>query len=89
MNKCNKKVGGVKRKPHRQICTVCGNECRVDFIVPNDIWELATHFSQRNALICLDCFTKMADARLVQWDRYIKFYPQSLITIIELTEGCL
>lgn len=76
----------IKRKPHRQICHVCNKESRVDFWVPNDIWELATHVSQRNAIICLDCFTAMADTRFVEWDKDIKFYPTSLVTQLKVVE---
>lgn len=34
------------RKPHRQICNLCHDVCRVDFWVPDDIWALALHESQ-------------------------------------------
>lgn len=68
------------RKPHRQFCSVCAEVDRVMFLVPNEIWELATHESQRHNLICLACFTKMADERGVEWDKDIKFYPKSQIT---------
>ena len=74
-----------KREAHRQICSICNNVCAVDFKVSDKIWELATHYSQRNALICLDCFTKMADIRFVEWDKDIKFYPTSLVCFMKLT----
>ena len=73
----------LNRKPHRQICSVCNREYAVDFRVPNDIWELATHKTQRNSLICLDCFVRMADTRFVEWDKDIQIYPTSLVTHIK------
>lgn len=68
-----------KRKSHRQFCSVCGRVYRVDYSVPDDVWELSTHISQRNSLICLSCFAEMADERQVEWCKDIKFYPTSLI----------
>ena len=76
------KLNNMKRKSHRQICSVCNREYSIDFKVPNEIWELATHHSQRENLICLDCFTRMADTRFVKWDEDITFSPVSLITHI-------
>ena len=73
----------TERKPHRQICSVCNREYSIDFKVPNEIWGLATHHSQREDLICLDCFTRMADTRFVEWDKDIKFIPTSLVTHIK------
>ena len=73
----------IERKPHRQICSVCQREYSIDFVVPNEIWELATHINQRESLICLDCFTRMADTRFVEWDKDIKFYPISLVSHIK------
>ena len=72
-----------ERQPHRQICSVCQREYSIDFIVLNNIWKLATHKSQRESLICLDCFTRMADTRFVDWDKDIKFYSTSLISHIK------
>jgi len=72
----------MKRKPHRQFCSICNREYAIDYKVSNEIWELATHASYRENLICLDCFVRMADARFVEWDKDIQFYPTSLITHI-------
>ena len=77
-----------ERKPHRQICSVCNREYSIDFRVSNNIWELATHKTQRENLICLDCFTRMADTRFVEWDKYIFFYPTSLVHHIKENKIC-
>ena len=79
----------MKRKPHREICSLCHEVCRVSFWVPDDIWELATSDSQRNSAICLRCFTRLADERGVDWDREIKFYPtdQATMDCIRNTEA--
>ena len=70
----------VNRKPHREICSLCHEVSRIGFFVPNKIWEFAVHRSQINDIICLRCFTRLADERGVQWDNSIKFYPVSWIT---------
>ena len=75
------------RKPHRQFCSICHEVDRVTFDVPDEIWELSTHESQRNNIICLSCFTKMADERGVKWDDNIKFYPVSQITDAAMKEA--
>ena len=72
-----------KRKIHREICSLCHEVSRVGFWVPNRIWWLAVHVSQLNNLICLCCFTRLADERGVRWDDDIKFYPVSQLTILE------
>lgn len=72
----------TERKPHRQICSVCHREYAIDFQVPDEVWELAVHRSQRNDLICLDCFARMADTRFVEWEHGLEIYPTSLVTHI-------
>lgn len=81
------KTTKLERKPHREICSVCNREYSIDYWVPNEIWELATHHSQRNNLICLDCFTRMADTRFVEWDKEITFEPHSLVRFIRESEA--
>jgi len=68
------------RKTHREICSLCHEVSRVGFWVPDDVWELATHRSYRNSIICLRCFTRLADERCVAWDKQIKFFPVSQIS---------
>lgn len=72
------------KKTHREICSLCHEVSRVGFSVPNKIWKAVVHRSQIEDIICLRCFTRLADERGVQWDEEIKFYPISWITHIEL-----
>lgn len=74
-----------ERQAHREICSRCHEVSRVGFAVPNDVWERATHHSERNAIICLACFTKLADERGVEWDRDIKLFPVSWIALMRTT----
>lgn len=61
------------RRPHRQICSVCLHEYAIDYLVPDHVWRLATHESQRQDLLCVSCFGEMADIRWVEWADTIKF----------------
>jgi len=70
----------MDRSPHREICSLCHEVSRVGFWVPDEIWRLAVHRSQLNSILCLRCFTRLADERSVLWDKEIKFYPVSWIT---------
>ena len=79
----------ANRKPHRQICSLCNNPCRVGFWVPNGVWKQALHPSQWDEMLCLECFTKAADERLVQWDSTIVFHPISLATFLIKSGGML
>ena len=72
----------IQRQPHREICSLCHEVSRVGFGVPDEIWKLAVHISQINNIICLRCFTRLADERGVQWDNDIKFFPVSQISHI-------
>lgn len=76
-----------ERLPHRQICDLCDEECRVDFRVPDDVWQRALHVSQWDMLLCLSCFTRLADARFVVWAPSIKLYPCDLVTQIKIALG--
>jgi hypothetical protein len=69
----------VERAPHREICALCHEVSRVSYHVPDEVWEAAVHWSHRQSLICLRCFTRQADARRVDWSRGIRFAPTSLV----------
>ena len=77
----------LPRKPHRPFCHICNDVIRVDYHVPNDVWELALHISHRGGYICLNCFTKNADERGVEWSDDIEFYPQSQLKDMQLKES--
>lgn len=57
------------------------------FGVPNAIWELAVHVSQLHSIICLRCFTRLADERGLEWDKEITFQPVSRITQDRIVTG--
>jgi len=65
---------------YREICSLCHEVSRVGFWVPDEIWWASVHISQRNNIICLRCFARLADEKGVEWDKEIEFYPVSWIT---------
>jgi hypothetical protein len=67
----------------REICKLCFNIIRVGFWVPNDIWKDVVIRNHGEETICLDCFTRIADEKQVEWDKEIQFFPVSFITHTE------
>jgi hypothetical protein len=62
----------------REICKACWQVSAVGFMVPDGIWALAVPEALRERVLCLTCFTRLADENGVEWDREIQFYPVSL-----------
>ena len=66
-----------KGNPTRQVCQMCHEVCRVDFWVPKEMWLMASRKGFENAIVCLFCFTRIADEKMLKWDKEIKFHPVS------------
>lgn len=66
----------------RETCCICGDIIRVGFHVPDEIWEQVVHPSRINDIHCLNCFTRRADEKLIDWDKQIRFYPVSFASHI-------
>jgi len=64
--------------PSREICKACFEIVRIGFTVPNDIWKIAVPEHLQHSVLCLNCFTRLADEHLLPWDKCIKFWPVSL-----------
>lgn len=76
------------RLPHRPFCGICNAVVRVDFHVPDHVWEAALHHSQLNMYVCLDCFTSSGDERGVDWSQGIKFEPLTQVGDARVKAGC-
>lgn len=63
----------------REICKLCYHVNTVGFSVPNDVWRAVAEDSV-SLVMCLGCFTRLADEKGVEWDKQIEFYPVSRIT---------
>lgn len=67
----------------RERCQMCHRYNPVGFHVPSWLWELAVHPHWQNSIVCLDCFIRGADEKMLRWERQIKLYPMSLAAHIE------
>ena len=68
----------------REICKLCYQINVVGFHVPTDVWAAVIPENVRNRVVCLSCFTRLADEKLVEWDRDIQFFPVSLASHLHI-----
>lgn len=68
----------------REICKACRRPSAVGFSVPDAVWAAVVPAGVN--VLCLGCFTTLADETLVPWDRAIEFHPVSLATHLGLDE---
>jgi len=67
----------------REICRVCWRPSAVGFTVPDRVWEAAVHPEFREKVLCLACFTVLADERLVDWADGIEFWPVPAVQMLD------
>ncbi len=72
----------------REICKSCHHINPVGFTVPDEVWELAVPSRLRDNVLCLGCFVRLADERLISWDKHIEFFPVSLLTHLKPPGTC-
>ena len=58
-------------------CRCCGQPNPVGFDVPDEIWVAVTGGDQ--GVLCIMCFAARADAKGVEWCRYINWWPVSAV----------
>ena len=66
--------------PTRMFCAICGHIHKIDFWVPNEIWNEAIHPYYQNSIVCLNCFMARADEKFLPWDKEIQLMPCSFYT---------
>lgn len=71
--------------PNREFCGMCHDIIRVGFKVPNEIWKEVIKPYYQESPICLRCFTRRADEKLIPWDLKIKLFPTSYYTLLVKT----
>ena len=64
----------------REICKICLHINSVGFDVPDKIWKSVVPLAHQNNVVCLSCFTRLADEKMIDWDSQIEFYPVSMKT---------
>lgn len=67
----------------REICKICYRPNRVGFYVPTKVWRKVIPKHLVNKVVCLDCFTRMADEKLIKWDDDMEFAPVSFVTHLQ------
>jgi len=72
--------GDYRDHTSREICKLCYHVNAVGFVVPNDTWEVVVPPHVQSAVVCLACFTRLADEKHIEWDRDIEFFPVSLVS---------
>jgi len=67
----------------REICKLCFRTNPVGFHVLDEIWKDTIPKKHQSDVVCLSCFARLADEKLIPWDRHIKLYPVSMFTHLE------
>lgn len=62
----------------REICRICFRVNPVGFYVPDDVWNAVIPPEHLSNVVCISCFARLADEKLVPWDRDIQLYPVSM-----------
>lgn len=70
----------LRRIASREICKLCYHVNAVGFSVPDQLWASVVPEHIRERVVCLACFTRLADEKLIAWDRDIQFWPVSLVS---------
>lgn len=64
----------------REVCKACWAINSVGFSVPDAVWNTVVPARLQAGVVCLACFARFGDERLIAWDRAIEFFPVSLAT---------
>ena len=66
----------------REICKICYGVNAVGFSVPDDVWRAVVPQQFQSHVVCLRCFTRLADEKLIAWDDDMEFFPVSMVAHI-------
>lgn len=64
----------------REICRICYHVNAVGFCVPDVIWHSIIPDPLKSSVVCLACFARLADEKVVAWEHDIELFPVSLAT---------
>lgn len=71
----------------REICKLCFHVNAVGFSVSDEVWKAVVPERVVSSVVCLSCFTRLADEKLIAWDRGIELFPVSMATHLDLPSG--
>jgi len=57
---------------------MCFRANPVGFHVPDEVWKEAIPQEHWSSVVCLLCFARLADEKLIPWHRRIQLYPVSM-----------
>ena len=67
----------------REICKICYHSNAIGFSVSDQMWEVVIPEKFQKSVVCINCFVRIADEMGVEWDKDIKFFPVSLVSLQE------
>lgn len=62
----------------RPTCGMCHDVSVIDFLVPGDVWIEVVHPRYQGSVLCLRCFARRADEKLIDWSQGIQLFPRPL-----------
>lgn len=63
----------------REFCSVCFHPNAAPFVVPDAVWHTCVPRAFQKAELCLMCFARFADERLIPWCQEIAINPLSRV----------
>lgn len=68
------------------MCRACWHPNPIGFVVPDAVWEQAVHPELQHEMLCIGCFARMADERLIRWCDVIELFPVSAAAMVDQGE---
>ena len=66
----------------RETCKICFHANPIGFRVSDDVWRDVVPNEYLEKVVCISCFTRLADEKFIAWDNDIQLYPVSLCSHI-------
>lgn len=64
----------------RELCKLCHHVNAIGFRVPDSVWNSVVPGFIGGGIVCLSCFSRLGDEKMVPWERDIELFPVSLAT---------
>ncbi len=69
----------------RESCAMCHDIIHVGFLATKELWEECIRQHYQHSSICLRCFARVADEKLLAWEKGVTLFPMSLRTHLDNT----
>lgn len=87
IEECSRCLGPEQKIPCRQKCAACSQVLTIDYHVSDGIWYEAVKPFYNNSIICINCFARWADEKLLPWCQEITLRPCSMRIQIDMVNG--